>query len=181
MALLARYKWLLFALAVMGAASGGLLLGKSKEKEYLASLYRRSDFTLLTDQGDFFTLSALPAKSLALLVFTPDGIPVSAVRPFHEFAGHLSDLRKIGIETFLVSRTNREIVRNFKTASRFEAPLLLDTGGTVGRNTGIWEGLAPANYWGYALVNHAYEIFWVERSQVPLDFEELSKTLRELR
>lgn len=164
-------------LSLLLTATVGLILGKRSEKDYLANLYARRDFTLLDDAGDFFSLSKMPARTLALLVFTPDGIPVSAVKPFHEFAGHVADLRKMGIETLLVSRTNREIVRNFKNAARFPSRLLLDTGGTVGRNAGIWDGFEAAPYWGYVLVNNQFEVLWSDRADSVLTYEQLKKTL----
>lgn len=180
-AFLGRYKWIWLVLSLMLTATVGLIMGKSKEKDYLAGLYERRDFTLLDDAGDFFSISKLPERTLALLVFTPDGIPVNAVRPFYEFGRHVDDLRKMGIETMLVSRTNREVVKNFKAAARFPARLLLDTGGTVGRNTGIWEGFEAAPYWGYALVNNRNEVLWLERSEGVMSFEALKKTLNENR
>lgn len=179
--MLSKFKWLFAVCALMAAAAGGLYVGKAKEGEYFSALYSRRDFTLLDDNGDFFTLSSVPERTLVLLLFTPDGIPVEAVRPIHEFSRHLDNLKKMGIETMLISRTNRDIVRNFKQAARFPGRLLLDTGGTVGRNAGIWEGFAPVPYWGYVLVNHRFEVLWLLRQERPLTFGELKKALEDAR
>jgi peroxiredoxin len=176
-----KYKWHFMAVALLLTGIGGLLLGKARESEYMKSLYARTDFTLLDDSGDFFSISSLPEKKLALLIFTPDGIPVETVKPMHEFSQHLDDLRKMGIEPMLISRTNRDIVRNFKHASRFPARVLLDSSGTVGRNTGIWDGLTGATYWGYALVNRRNEVLWLARENELMSFEKLKKTLLESR
>lgn len=179
--MLGRLKWFFVAFVVLATAAAGLFLGKSKEGEYLNSLYARRDFTLLDDSGDFFTLSSLPEKTLLLLVFTPDGIPVDSVGPLHVFSRHLGDLKGMGIETMLISRTNRDIVQNFKRAAGFPGRLLLDTGGTVGRIAGVWEGIEPASYWGYALVNQRFETLWLAKHNTPLSFTELKKALNEAR
>jgi len=179
--MLGKYKWFFMVAVLLVTGLGGMLLGKSKEADYLKSLYERRDFTLLDDAGNFFSISSLPEKTLALLVFTPDGIPLDSVKPIYRFSLHLEDLKKMGIETMMVSRTNREIVKNFKQAARFPAPLLLDTGGTVGRNTGIWEGAEAVAYWGYVLVNRRNEVLWLARENEPMEFEKLKRQLLEAR
>ncbi len=179
--MLLRNKWFWLVISLFLTATLGLFLGKAKEKDYLASLYERRDFTLLDDSGDFFSISKLPERTLALLVFTPDGIPVSAVKPFADFSSRLDELKQMGIEAIMISRTNREIVKNFKKAAHFPNRLLLDIGGTVGRNTGIWEGFGAVPYWGYALVNNRNEVLWMGRSDSVMSFEELKKTLLENR
>lgn len=181
MHILGRYKWLWLVASLLLTGTVGLLLGKSEEKSYLASLYERRDFTLLDDSGDFFSISKIPERTLALLVFTPDGIPVESVRPFHEFSARVEELKKMGIEAILISRTNREIVKNFKAAARFPGKLLLDTGGTVGRNTGIWDGYEAVPYWGYALLNNRNEVLWMERSDSVMSVDALKKALNENR
>jgi peroxiredoxin len=172
-----RVKWYLFAFTLMVVCAGGLILGKTRERDFMGALYDRHDFTLLDDQGEFFRLGAMPEKTLALLVFTPDGIPPSTVKPFYEFGRHVDDLRLRGIEPFLVSRTNREIVRNFKEAAHFGARLLLDTGGTVGRNTGAWE-MAPVATWAYALVDRSFHVLWLANSEEPMAYERLLGELK---
>lgn len=179
--MLGKFKWLFAVFALLATAAAGLYLGKSKEGEYLTSLYSRRDFTLIDDAGEFFTLSSIPEKKLLLLLFTPDGIPIESVRPIYEFSRHLGDLKQMGIETMLISRTNRDVVKNFKEAARFPTKLLLDTGGTVGRNAGVWEGFDVANYWGYALVNRHFETLWLSKHESPLSFEDLKKALKEAR
>ena len=153
-----RSRWIFFALALLLVGGGGLIVGKVKEREYVSALYSRKDFTLLDDGGDFFRLGSLPSQKLALLIFTPDGIPLETVKPFYEFGRHIDDLRAKGIEPFLVSRTNREIVKNFKRASRFGARILLDVGGTVGNIAGAWQQLQPVATWTYALVDREFQI-----------------------
>lgn len=168
-----RIKWYFFLLALIAVGGGGLLVGKVKEREYLGALYRRHDFTLLDDQGDFFRLSALPEKKLALLIFTPDGIPVETVKPFYEFSRHLDDIRQKGIEPYLVSRVHKEIVKNFKSATHFGSRLLIDVGGVVGRNAGVWQGFQPVSYWAYALVDRDFQVLWSANSDLPLSYTHL--------
>jgi peroxiredoxin len=173
-----RIKWYAAAaVALLLVGLAGLAVGKRKEGDYLSALYERRDFTLLDDKGDFFRLNSLPERTLALLVFTPDGIPPETVKPFYEFGRHVDDLRLRGIEPFLVSRTNREIVKNFKRASRFSARLLLDTGGTVGRNAGVWD-YQPVATWSYALVDRTFHVLWLANSDEPMAYDELMKELR---
>lgn len=172
-----RFKWYLLAAAAMVVGLAGLGVGKSRERQILTAMYERRDFTLLDDQGDFFRLGSLPERQLALLVFTPDGIPPAMVKPFYEFGQHVDDLRQRGIEPFLVSRTNREIVKNFKSASHFGARLLLDTGGTVGRIAGAWE-MAPVATWAYALVDRTFHVLWLANSDAPMAYEQLLGELK---
>ena len=173
-----RSKWGFFALALLLMGGVGLVVGKVKERDYLAALYERRDFTLLDDQGEFFRLGALPEKKLALLVFTPDGIQVDTVKPFYEFGRHLEDLRGKGIEPFFVSRTNREIVKNFKRASHFGARLLLDVGGSVGKIAGAWPGMQLVSTWSYALVDREFRVLWLASSEQPMPYEQLMQELR---
>jgi len=166
-------KWFLLGCMALVTGTGGLVMGKLREKDYISSLYERRDFTLLDDKNEFFHLNSLPEKTLALLVFTPDGIPVDTVKPMFEFGRHLDDFRKQGVEPLLVSRTNREIARNFKRAARFEARMLVDIGGFVGQNAGIWEGAAPVAYWGYALVDRNFRVYWKGVAEAPAAFEDI--------
>lgn len=161
--------------------AAGLMLGKFKEGDYLTALYERRDFTLLDDSGEFFRLNSMSPKKLALLVFTPDGIPVETVQPFAEFSKHVADLAAQGIETYLVSRTNREVVKNFKHAAHFPERLLLDTGGTVGRNAGVWPSNGPVAYWAYALVDREFHVLWMKTNEFPLPYEQLMQELKAAR
>ncbi len=121
-----RYRWVFVLAALLMAAGGGLMFGKWKEKDSISRLYARTDFTLLTDDGEFFQLSKLPKEKLLLLVFTPDEIYPATVKQFHKFSLEVSRLEKLGIEVKMISRTNREIARNFKQAAQFTRPLLVD-------------------------------------------------------
>ncbi len=179
--MLARYKWFFMVFILLATGVAGLFLGKTKEADYMKSLYERRDFTLLDDDGNFFSISSLPEKTLVLLIFTPDGIPVSSVKPLNELSRKLDELKKMGIEAILISRTNREIVRNFKRAAQFPTRLLLDTGGTVGRNLGVWDGTGAAEYWGYVLVNRHNEVLWMARQEYPKSFEQIKKDLLDAR
>ena len=153
-------------------AGAGLYVGKLKEGSYFGKLYERSDFILMDDQGDFFQLSKFDRNKLLLLIFTPDSIHPSAVRPMYEFSKGINNLKSLGIEVVLVSRTNREIVRNFIRASAFPGKFLVDMSGSVGRLAGLWE-LSATNDWGYALMDNHFQIFWKQKSPQILNWENL--------
>jgi peroxiredoxin len=172
-----RLKWYAFAISLMLVCAVGLLLGKTREKDYLSALYERRDFTLLDDQNEFFRLNSLPAKTLALLVFTPDGIPVDEVKEFYDFGIHLLDLRAQGIETMLVSRVNRDIAANFKRATGFKGRLLVDTGASVSRNAGVWNG-NPVAVWSYSLVDREFHVLWEATSVRPMSYATLVAELK---
>ncbi|MGZ3653522.1 MAG: redoxin domain-containing protein [Bdellovibrionota bacterium] len=176
-----RLKWYAFAICLMGVCTGGLMLGKAKEHDYLGGLYERHDFTLLDDENEFFHLAAMPTRTLALLVFTPDGIPVNTVKPMYDFGQHLDDLRNQGIETYLVSRTSKDIVRNFKRAARLRTRVLLDVGGTVARNAGAWDGVRLVSTWAYALVDKNFHVLWLANSDQPMEYTQLIGELRKAR
>jgi peroxiredoxin len=156
-------------------------VGKLREKDFIGSLYARRDFTLVDDQGKFFTLSELPERELLLLIFTPDGISPRTVAPFRAFGQHLPEFTRQGVRVALVSRTNREIARNFKAAAHFTSRLLIDTSGTVGRLIGIWPTGMAADYWGYALVDREMNVYWAKTEQQPMSFERVQEEFRKLR
>ena len=177
-----RIKWYLMGAALILTCSGGLMLGKLREKDYLSGLYERRDFTLLDDKGEFFRLNSLPEKKLALLVFTPDGIPVDTVKPFSEFAKHLGDLQAKGIEPLLISRTHREIVRNFQRAAGSSMRFLVDMSGTVGKVAGAWPGTQLVSYWAYTLVDREFHVLWQATSENgPMSYEQLMGELKKAR
>jgi peroxiredoxin len=175
-----RLKWYAFAVSLMAVCAAGLVLGKTRERDYLGALYERHNFTLLDDQNEFFELNSLPTKKLALLVFTPDGIPTDTVKEFYPFGVHLGDLKAQGIETFLVTRVSREIVANFKRVTRFSGRVLLDVGGTVSRNAGVWNGNITLA-WNYALVDREFRVLWQASSERPLSYEQLQEELKKAR
>lgn len=176
-----RRRWFLLLLAGSITGIAGMIIGKIKEKETLSRLYERHDFTLLDDSGNFFQLSSLPKGELALLVFTPDGIPTDTVKPFFDFSLHLAELRARGVEVFLVSRTNREIMKNFKRAARFDAPALYDPSGTVGRLTGAWPGYQLVSDWSYVLIDSSLQLIWGMRAKMPLTYADLQEAWRKFK
>jgi peroxiredoxin len=173
MKFLGRFRWPILTGVILLSATAGLLVGKVQEKNYLGSLYARTDFTLLDDKGEFFQLAKFPSTRLLLLVFTPDEISPRLVPPFAIFSRKLKELEKTGVDPMMVTRTNREIARNFKEAAGFTARLLVDTSGSVGRNIGIWADLNPVSYWGYALIDNKMQVYWASKEPRPLTFEEL--------
>ncbi len=166
-----NWKWILLAVCALFAIGGGLILGKVREKDYIGQLYSRATFTLLDDTGAFFDLAKFPEGKKLLLVFTPDGIPPSTVKPFYEFSRQLKKLADM--EVVLVTRTNREIARNFKTAAHFPGRMLLDPSGTVGRLAGIWPGMEPVEHWGYVLTDRSFQLYWGTVEKAPIGFQQL--------
>jgi peroxiredoxin len=175
-----RYRWIVMLFALALAAGGGLFFGKWKEKDAISKLYSRPDFTLLTDAGEFFQLSKFPKEKLLLLVFTPDGISPSVVPTFSKFSLEIPKLEKIGIEVKMISRTNREIARNFKNAARFKNSLLVDTSGSVGRNLGLWPDMNPVKTWGYGLINNQMQLFWAATDTEPMMVHEIIEELQKI-
>ncbi len=175
-----KIRWVFVVVACLLSIGGGLLLGKLKEKDYLGLMYKRSDFTLLDDRGDFFRLSQFPDTKLLLLVFTPDELHPSMVKSFREFSGHLGQLAALDVEVKLISRTNREIVRNFKEASGFMRALLLDSSGTVGQILGVWPDLQPTHYWHYVLLDNRMTVYWSTQSERILSYEEVMGELKKV-
>jgi len=175
-----NYRWLIMIFIALSTVAAGLVVGKLKEKDYVGQLYARTDFTLLDETGDFFQLSKLPETRLLLLVFTPDSIHPRLVKIFQEFSARLPELKNIGIDTKMITRTNREIARNFKEASRFPGRLLIDTSGTVGRNIGIWPDMNPVAHWGYALMDNKMQVFWATVEAQPISFDGLMTEMKKL-
>ena len=69
---------------------------------------------------------------------------------------------------------------NFKEAARFPGRLLLDTGGTVGKNAGVWD-YKPVITWNYALVDGKFHVLWLANSDEPMSYERLTEELRKAR
>jgi peroxiredoxin len=179
--MLGKYRWVFMAVAALVTATAGLMVGKFKEGDYLSRLYARTDFTLLDDQEEFFQLSKFPSSRLLLLVFTPDEIHPALVAPFRAFSERLEDLERLGVDVMMITRTNREVVRNFMIAARFPSRLLLDTSGTVGRNVGVWQDLNPALHWGYALMDSSLRVYWTAASgRKPYSYDELVAELKKV-
>jgi peroxiredoxin len=175
-----RYRWVFVLASFLLAAGGGLIFGKWKEKDSITKLYARTDFTLLTDEGEFFQLAKLPKEKLLLLVFTPDEIFPSTVKNFQKFSLEIPRLEKLGIEVKMISRTNREIARNFKQAAKFSRPLLVDISGSVGRNLGIWPDANPVSSWGYGLINSQMQLFWAATDTQPMTVAEIIEELQKV-
>lgn len=170
-----RYLWV--GVCALIVATAGLYIGKLKEKDFLDELYLHRDFTLLDDNNDFFTLSAFPRDQRLLLIFTPDGLPPEAVGPFAEFSRRLADFQQRKIQVMLVTRTNKEIVMNFKAAARFPGRVLSDLSGTVGRTVGVWPSLDPVDHWGYVLVDHAFNQLFAQVANRPVSADELLRQI----
>lgn len=164
---------LLALMCTVIVSAAGLLVGKQKEKAYFESLETYHNFTLLDDSDNVFELNKFPANQRLLLVFTPDGILPSTVRAMYQFGTHIPELAKKKTSVRMVTRTNKEVVANFKRAAQFEAPVLYDMSGVVGRAAGIWPTLDPVDYWGYALIDNQFHIFWQKTSPEPLSYEEV--------
>jgi peroxiredoxin len=173
-----RYRWLLIFFAALLTAGGGLFLGKMKEKDYMGQMYARRDFTLMDDQGELFQLAKFPANKLLLMIFTPDALPPAEVRPFREFSRKLGELKALDVESVIVTRTNREVARNFKEASGFSYRMLVDMSGTVGRLVGIWPRPEASAYWGYALVDNRLQVYWEATSAQPMEYGALLAELK---
>jgi peroxiredoxin len=169
--------FLLVAVCTVLVSAAGLLVGKKKEKAYLESLETYHNFTLLDDNDQLFELNKFPANQRLLLIFTPDGIPTDSVKATYDFGTHIADLAKKKTSVRLVTRTNKEIVANFKRVARFDAPVLYDMSGVVGRAAGIWPGLDPVDYWGYSLIDNQFHIFWQKTSVEPLSYQEVLTNL----
>lgn len=162
------------ALVVAGA---GLVVGKKKEKAFLEALQVPRDFMLLDDADDVFQLNKMPANQRVFLIFTPDGIPTAHVKPFADFSRYLPEFAKRQIQVKMITRMNKEIVANFKRAAHFEARVLVDMSGAVGRAAGAWPTLEPVGHWHYALVDNHFNILWEKRADVPLAYEAIAREL----
>jgi peroxiredoxin len=178
--MLGKYRWLLIFIAALITAGGGLYIGKIKEKDYMGRMYERRDFTLLDDGGNFFQLSKFPKDKLLLLIFLPDGVPPSLVKDFRMFSKNLDELHRLDVETMMITRSNKEVARNFKEASGFAKPLLWDPSGTVGRLVGIWPNPLPVSHWGYALMDNRFQVYWVNVTKQPLTYPTLLAELKKL-
>ena len=149
--------YLVLAFLIISAL--GYFFGKIRGAGFIEQMYERRNFTLLEDNGNFFELKSLPEKRLALLIFTPDAIPSNMVKPLFDFGRAEEFFRSKNIELILVTRTNSEIVKNFKRATRFPGRLLIDSSGTVGRLSGVW-GEGEAKGWGYLLTDNKFGLLW---------------------
>ncbi|MGZ3694992.1 MAG: hypothetical protein ACXWQO_12595 [Bdellovibrionota bacterium] len=169
--------YFLLGIVALCVAISGLMVGRQREKAYLEALETHHDFTLIDDADDFFRLNSLPKDERLLLIFTPDGIPTNTVKAFFDFSLHLSDLAKDKIRVRLVTRTNRDIVANFKRAAHFDERVLLDVGGTVGSAAGAWTMLNPTTQWTYVLTDSQFHIFWRKAAEAPLSYEQIKAEL----
>jgi peroxiredoxin len=176
-----RLRWIFFVMVGLVVATVGLKLGKTKEGEYIDALYARSDFTLIDDADEFFTLKDFPKEKLLLLLFTPDVLNPEVAIAMRPFSSHLKDLQKRGVETMLVTRTNREVARNFKYSAQFRGRMLVDLSGTVGKNIGAWPMPPPSYSWGYALIDNQMRVYWLTIEHNPLTYQVISDQLNKMK
>lgn len=167
-------RWIFLAFIVVVIAAMGIIFGKIRGAGFIEQMYERKNFTLLDDKGDFFELKNLPEKRFALLIFTPDAIPTNMVQPLYDFGKTKEFFQVKNIELILVTRTNSEIVKNFKRASKFPGRLLIDTSGTVGKIAGVWEDKV-AIHWSYILTDNKFHIYWQEKSPQVLSLREVEQ------
>lgn len=158
-----RTKWYVLGLCAFLSAAAGLKYAKEREKEFLGRLYSRKNFTLLDDRGNIFELAK--QKDYILLVFTPDGLPPADVKPMRTFAEHRSKFKDSKIQLVMITRTNREIARNFRDGARFPGILLTDPSGSVGKWLDIWKDPNPVDYWAFTLINNKLDLLWGEASR----------------
>ena len=156
---------------------GGLIFGRVKEATYLPMLNERKDFLLQDYKGEFFHLSKMPKEKVYLLIFTPDEIFQKSVGPMAEFNLALKQIREKKVEVVWITRTNRDIVLNFRSACGFPGTLLIDMGGTVGKRFDLWPTIDTVRTWGYALVNSEGEVFKTLRSENVLTAQEVINLL----
>lgn len=166
-------KWLLMALVFFSVLGIGLFVGKVKDSDRIIKMYERQNFTLLDDSGGFFRLSDFPKEKKLLLIFTPDGILPPDVVPFFQFSKFLPRLQKEKIDVALITRTNKEIVKNFKQAAKFPERILLDESGTVGKLIGVWPDPTPVDYWSYALTDANFKLYWLTTTKQILGVDEI--------
>lgn len=172
-----KIKWILAILVLLGVSGIGLFVGKWKNSDSVSQMYSRQDFSLLDDSGAIFRLKDLPKEKKLLLIFTPDGLPPIEVVAFFNFSQNLFKLQKLGIEVVLITRTNREIVRNFKLAAKFPGRILLDPSGSIGKLVGVWPEPTPVDYWAYALVDSNFKGFWLTTNKVLFSIDDVLKKL----
>jgi peroxiredoxin len=171
-----RRHWGLWAVVlVVGLA--GLFVGQWRQEDRIRGYYRKVDFSLLDDKGEIFHLKDFPADRLLLLVFTPDGLPTNHVSPFARFNEKINELKERNIEVMVVTRTHREISRNFLLAAGYQGRLLHDLGGTVGGKVGVWDGFKPSPRWGYGLMDRTFSLHWTETAPLPLAASEILQAL----
>lgn len=173
-----RFKWWFVGCVTILVGIAGLMFGKAREGEYLSRFKPRADFLLLDDRNEFFYLKDLAEGRLLLMIFPPDGLSPTLVRPFGQFSRKVEDLAKRGVDAVMVARGNHEIAKNFKRASHFPGRLLLDAGGTVGRNLGVWPDRLPAVEWSYVLLDRTGTMVWGAAAKTPLSYDELLSQLK---
>jgi len=155
-----------------GAIWAGNMYWNQKKGDFFRRLYARKSFTLIAGDGKIFDTKDFPKDKRILLIFTPDTIPVSAVKPFRFLLRDLQRSRGGGIYLAVTSRVHEDIVRNFLHAAGFTGKVLLDPSGSLGRYLGAWPSMEPAQDWTFVLVDHELKAKWaVAKKEVP-DYKE---------
>ncbi len=167
----------LCTLCVIATLFAGNWYWNRQKGDFFRRLYGRGSFSLLDGDGKIFNTHDLPANQKVLFVFTPDGIPVSAVKPFRVFVKEIEREEEGKLQLVVVSRVHKDIVKNFLRAARFHGRLLLDPSGGLGRYLGARDSLESTHDWTVVLSDHDLKVTWSSSGKEVPSFKDLSKKL----
>ena len=158
-----------------GSIVAGNMYWNKKKAGFFQKLYSRTSFSLMDGEGKIFETKNLPKDRPSLLIFTPDAIPVAAVKSFRQLLREIKKSRGSEVNLVVVSRTHEDIVRNFLHAAQFEGTILFDPSGVLGRFLGAWPNMQSVDDWSLSLVNNELKAKWtVVKKEVP-NYKELEK------
>lgn len=164
----------LCAIAVIGA---GNYLWKLKKEDVLKKMNTVKDFSLLDAEGKFFQFSKTPADQKILFIFTADHPTQEDVNSLFTLSKKEESFAKKKIQLILISRGHVDTIKNFRKASRFHGPLLLDASGSVGRIFGAWPTIAESPMWLSVLTDNGMHVYWRKIGKTAPDFSALSEIL----
>lgn len=172
-----NFKLLALIVGCVVAAGAGQVYWMGKKDKVMEELYSRKGFMLLDDKGAIFRTASIKHDERLLLIFTPDILQQKDVRPLWELGKKLNAIEKKNVEVALISRVDKDIVRNFARAARWPAQILFDPSGSVGRLTHAWPGIASVKNWGISIVDKDFRVYWTLTADEVIPAEELLKKL----
>ncbi|MBY0281886.1 MAG: thioredoxin-dependent thiol peroxidase [Alphaproteobacteria bacterium] len=142
-----------------------------------------SDFTLIADDGNLFTLSSLKGKKI-ILYFYPKDDTSGCTAQACAFRDHVSEFKAKNAVIIGVSKDDTKRHQNFKNKYQLNFPLLSDTEGKICELYGVWKekSMYGRKYFGierstfYIDENFTVSQVW-RKVKVPGHFEEILNLL----
>ena len=172
-----NYRIIFMVTGVLASIGFGELYWLRHKDPFLEKMNERVGFTLMDDNGNFFSAVKESEKKNIFIVFVPDLLDQKAVPPLTEFVKSIPLIKNRGAEVIFISKVDRDTLRSFLHAVHYTGKFFNDSSGTVGKLYHVWDGINYTKTWGYAYLGAGAKLLWYAKVDHPLGFAELKTQL----